>query len=200
MRTLLLLALLCLPALAQSQDERQIRALLQGSDSTVSGLHVAETWAMAELSAIDSGGYAVLHFMDGRWRIVGGSGGVCEARHAYALGIPSRLWNQILFVSTSPEQRREVLSSGPCWTFLTRRQALTDSDLGGYSWWELTLMRNEIFAVHGRAFRDPELRAYFAGKAWYTINPRYHDGLLSAVERRNAEFIAAYQSRQGLAK
>ncbi len=100
--------------------------------------------------------------------------------------------------SRDEREIRALLSSGPCWSFLTHKKALTEDDLGGYSWWELTLMRNEIFAVHGRAFRDPELRAYFSGKAWYSVNPSYHDGLLSALERRNAEFIARYQARKGL--
>ncbi len=199
MRILLLIAILCLQVLAQSsRDEREIRALLQSPDSTIDSLRVAETWGVAVILAADTGGYSVVHFMDGRWRVVAGSGGACDARHAYALGIPARLWDQLLSVPVSAEERRQILSSGPYWSFLTRKQALTDSDLAGHSWWELTLMRNEIFAVHGRPFRDPELRSYFSARAWYKVNPGYHDGMLSTLERRNAELIARYQARKGL--
>ncbi len=159
---------------------------------------MAEAWAVVSGVEGDTGGFTVLHHLDGRWQIVGGSGGACGPRYAYALGIPSRLWDLLLGVRVSPEERAAVLGSGPCWTRLTSKNDLIDSDLSGRSWWELVLMRNEIFARHGRSFQDPELRAYFEGKAWYRANPAYQDGLLSRREVRNANFILDYQRRHGL--
>jgi hypothetical protein len=82
----------------------------------------------------------------------------------------------------------------------TRTQYLSATDLLGFSRWELDLLRNEIYARHGRRFNRRELQAYFDQQSWYT--PRYSsdafpEHLLSAVERWNAEFIADYQRTAG---
>jgi len=75
---------------------------------------------------------------------------------------------------------------------------LTEAELQGKSTRELTLMRNEIYAVHGRSFNRKELREYFSRQPWYKPNPNYHEGLLSSIERKNAAFILAYQRKHGL--
>jgi len=75
---------------------------------------------------------------------------------------------------------------------------LTKKDLEGKSAWELTLMRNEIYARHGRSFRRADLQKYFDGKPWYRRNPAYRDSLLSSLEKKNAAFILHYQQEYGL--
>lgn len=75
---------------------------------------------------------------------------------------------------------------------------LTDADLRGKSARTLTLMRNEIYAVHGRIFQRKDLQEYFQRQTWYRPNPTFQISWLSAVERRNAEFILAYQIRHGM--
>jgi serine/threonine-protein kinase len=82
--------------------------------------------------------------------------------------------------------------------FMVRR--LTLSDLRGKSYSELDLIRNEIFARHGRRFQRPELQAYFERQPWYT--PQYSpeefpDALLTPIQMRNAQFILEYQKRLG---
>jgi hypothetical protein len=47
-------------------------------------------------------------------------------------------------------------------------QPLIEHDLQGKSKWELEVMRNEIFARHGRPFRRPALQKYFESQLWYT--------------------------------
>lgn len=78
----------------------------------------------------------------------------------------------------------------------TRARQLSATDLLGLTRWQLDVMRNEVYARHGRRFNRAELQAYFDQQPWYT--PRYPadnfpEGLLSAVERWNVEFIADYQ-------
>ncbi len=74
---------------------------------------------------------------------------------------------------------------------------LTDSDVSGLSSWQLMIARNEIFARHGRRFSDPDLQAYFDGKAWYngTIAPEDFNGdaILSAIEQANLDLIRKYE-------
>lgn len=76
---------------------------------------------------------------------------------------------------------------------------LTDADLDRLSEWELKLARNEIYARHGRRFKDPELQSYFDKKSWYngiydpTDFDKNHGSDLSTVEKQNAEYILQYE-------
>jgi hypothetical protein len=54
-------------------------------------------------------------------------------------------------------------------------------------------LRNEIFARHGRRFRDPELQGYFASLAWYKPNDAFREDQLNPTERANAELISQYE-------
>jgi hypothetical protein len=56
-------------------------------------------------------------------------------------------------------------------------------------------LRNEIYARHGRVFKDKWLQKYFASFDWYKPNPAYTDAALTAVERQNAAAIAAYEKK-----
>ena len=67
---------------------------------------------------------------------------------------------------------------------------------------ELWYARNEIFARHGRGFRNPELQSYFNSKPWYTRNPIdpdtfYSTVTLSATEQQNADAIKAIEQARG---
>jgi serine/threonine protein kinase len=78
----------------------------------------------------------------------------------------------------------------------TSSRLISDTDLEGRSEVELDVIRNEIFARHGRRFRDAELQGYFNNQDWYS--PIYEpdifpDDLLGDIERQNVQFIADYQ-------
>lgn len=75
----------------------------------------------------------------------------------------------------------------------TSRRRVTSSDLHSKSNWTLTLMRNEIYARHGRAFVTDAIRAYFKQQSWYSTDPTYSDTQLSEMEDKNAHFIREYQ-------
>ncbi len=55
---------------------------------------------------------------------------------------------------------------------------------------DLRVLRNEIYARHGRVFKDPELQKYFAAQSWYQPNPEFKDDSLSKVESDNLAIIA----------
>ena len=56
-------------------------------------------------------------------------------------------------------------------------------------------MRDEIYARHGKVFKDPWTQKYFASFDWYKANPNYSDASLSAVEKSNLTVIAAYEKK-----
>lgn len=78
----------------------------------------------------------------------------------------------------------------------TNRRLVTDADLQGYSNWMLTLMRNEIYARHGRFFDNAHVRSYFMNQSWYTPDPSFQESWLNSTESTNAQRIRNYQVRR----
>lgn len=77
-------------------------------------------------------------------------------------------------------------------------EPLAESDLKGKDAKTLTLMRNEIFAFHGRKFQDAALRQYFSNKSYYRPRADFKESDLSQVQRQNAQFIFNYQKANKL--
>ncbi|NJE80938.1 YARHG domain-containing protein [Olsenella sp. SW781] len=79
------------------------------------------------------------------------------------------------------------------------------SEISHLSDWELYLARNEIYARHGREFRNDDLVRYFSDKSWYTptYSPDDFDArsgsILSYTEQRNAATILELEQARGSA-
>jgi len=56
-------------------------------------------------------------------------------------------------------------------------------------------LRNEIYARHGKVFKDRWLQSYFKSFDWYRANANYSDAVLTAVEKQNIAAIAAYEKK-----
>jgi hypothetical protein len=74
---------------------------------------------------------------------------------------------------------------------------LTESDLTGLDFWQLKVLRNEVYARHGRPFKTESLQNYFNSTTWYKVNRNYSDHLLNEFERKNAAFILNYEKKVG---
>lgn len=61
-------------------------------------------------------------------------------------------------------------------------------------------LRNEIFARHGRIFRDKKLQSYFASFDWYKPDPKFDERTLTPIEKTNVRVILGHERRakQGL--
>lgn len=80
---------------------------------------------------------------------------------------------------------------------------LTEADIADIEddAWMLKLARNEIYARHGRMFKDKSIQEYFDSKDWY--EPKYiadefesdHKDLISKLEAKNAAFIQEYEHK-----
>jgi serine/threonine-protein kinase len=80
-------------------------------------------------------------------------------------------------------------------------KSVTDEDLVGKSAFELDIIRNSIFARHGRQFVNQELQNYFNNEPWYRpiyLPKEFPNTLLSDLERKNAAYILQYQNQNGL--
>lgn len=56
-------------------------------------------------------------------------------------------------------------------------------------------LRHEIYARHGRVFKDKWLRQYFESFDWYKPDPNFKESSLSATERQNVAAILAYERK-----
>ena len=56
-------------------------------------------------------------------------------------------------------------------------------------------MRQEIYARHGKVFKEPWLQKYFSSFAWYKADPDFTEANLTEVEKKNIATIAAYEKR-----
>ena len=72
---------------------------------------------------------------------------------------------------------------------------ITTADLLDRSKAELNIMRNEIYARHGKMFSSPDLQDYFSRKPWYREDPAYTDSMLSDIDRENIKIIREYENR-----
>lgn len=72
---------------------------------------------------------------------------------------------------------------------------ITDQMLKGLSLHELRLLRNEIYARHGRQFRAAWLQQYFWSQPWYEQNEDFLDDQLSGSDKQNVETIVKYENR-----
>jgi hypothetical protein len=64
-------------------------------------------------------------------------------------------------------------------------EELKEETLGALFAEDLRVLRNEVYARHGRIFKDPELQKYFAAQAWYKPNPDFKDDQLNEIEAKN---------------
>ena len=77
---------------------------------------------------------------------------------------------------------------------------LTEDDLAGFTAEQCRLARNEIYARHGRRFKDPALQRYFDSLSWYdgTIEPdAFNDNVFNSYERANCSLIIDYEREHG---
>ena len=56
-------------------------------------------------------------------------------------------------------------------------------------------MRQEIYARHGKVFKEPWLQKYFSSFDWYKADPDFTEAALTEVEKKNIATIAAYEKR-----
>lgn len=190
MKTWILWLLLATSVLAQSRAEIR-RALPR--EYSLQSYKASGDYVLATVGYTngDGEGMVLLRKVEGRWRELGGGGGAMSSGELHLFGVPRRHWQALVGSPAPPE---DMAAQG--WPETAERKLTTD-DLSYRSAWELTLMRNEIFARHGREFKDALLREYFASRPWYYPNPRFSEAALTPLEKQNVTIIQSYQQKSG---
>ncbi len=101
--------------------------------------------------------------------------------------------NLAILSTAQKKQRRVALLPGDMELF--ENKPISDQMLQGLSLHELRLLRNEIYARHGRMFRAEWLQQYFFNQPWYTPNENFKDESLSGNDKLNVETIVKYENR-----
>ncbi|HJQ24452.1 MAG TPA: protein kinase [Blastocatellia bacterium] len=72
---------------------------------------------------------------------------------------------------------------------LLNNELLDKNDLAGIADADLRLLRNMVYARHGRIFDAPDLQRYFSTRSWYRPRSDYSDTDLTANDRANVALI-----------
>jgi len=80
--------------------------------------------------------------------------------------------------------------------YLFQTTLLTDSILRGMSLYDLRVIRNEVYARHGRRFETPWLRDFFKNEPWYAPRAEFTISELSETEKANVKLIQAAENRR----
>jgi hypothetical protein len=101
--------------------------------------------------------------------------------------------NLELLSNAQKRQRKVAMLPGDMELF--ENKAIADPMLHGLSLHELRLLRNEVYARHGRMFRAEWLQQYFYQQPWYTPDENFKDESLSGNDKLNVETIVKFENR-----
>ena len=60
---------------------------------------------------------------------------------------------------------------------------------------QLRLMRNTVYARHGRTFKSVDLQSLWECYTWYKKNPNNSDSLLTDIDKYNIKLIQKYEAK-----
>lgn len=100
----------------------------------------------------------------------------------------------LLTIETAQKKARK-LALAPGDMELFENKLIAPQMLHGLSLNELRLLRNEIYARHGRQFQAVWLSQYFFSQPWYQPDENFKDEELTGPDKQNVETIVAYEKK-----
>ena len=95
--------------------------------------------------------------------------------------------------STTTYDDGHQVAWGTQYDWLSTRYATYD-DIRGFDKGQIRVLKNSIYARHGRRFKDKALRQYFSSQEWYV--PRYNEvpqRYFNKYENANIAFLHKYE-------
>jgi len=99
----------------------------------------------------------------------------------------------------APEEETTAEATNEYILYESNTRAITDAEVSALTSDQLRIALNEIYARHGRRFKDAELQAWFDSKSWYngTVAPQnFSDSVLSQIEKDNVVKLSAARDKQ----
>jgi hypothetical protein len=128
----------------------------------------------------------------GAWRVAVGQVAYCDPidpEAALRLGAPEALNPSF----TAMLAQRDAMQATDA---VVRGESLQPASLVRLEPEALELLRNTVYARHGRPFQREDLRRYFGHHDWYRARATYSDALLTATDRANIALIQAAERRR----
>ena len=204
--TAILAMTLWLAAPVRAQDTQRLYQWVckhYASDFHIRQIRQVGRFAVADMSLKAGGGKAQLlyRYEPGRgWALVDliqrgvGALSVFELLKA---GLPRADMQVVLGRPLKPEEVQLLKTVKPfsAWLRTFRLPSPSHGSQDGLSTdpWSLMLLRNEVFARHGRIFQDPELRRIFSERAWYKPDPAYEESRLNEIEAHNVRVLSYWE-------
>jgi hypothetical protein len=107
----------------------------------------------------------------------------------------SALEEKNLLTIEAAQKKSRKLALAPGDMELFENKLISEQMLHGLSLNELRLLRNEVYARHGRQFSAEWLQQYFWGQPWYQPDASFKDEELSGPDKQNVETIVAYENK-----
>jgi hypothetical protein len=206
---LLIMFLFALTVSAFADDRAEIEkaAAKETNGFTIKNIRFLGGWALTHQVPRDSQKYEgnegdihkVLHKVEQKWYVMMTERGISlTPEELFFVGVPEKLWSKLLGREIPESVVKKAKTAEPPWSKIISKKKLSENDLRGRGFWELTIMKNEIYARHGRFFKEPELRRYFESRPWYKVNPKYDNSMLTEIENYNIRFISDYRRQNNL--
>jgi hypothetical protein len=107
----------------------------------------------------------------------------------------SALEEKNLLTIEAAQKKSRKLALAPGDMELFENKLISEQMLHGLSLNELRLLRNEVYARHGRQFQAAWLSQYFFSQPWYQPNENFKDEELTGPDKQNVETIVAYEKK-----
>lgn len=146
-----------------------------GSECKLDAVRLIGDWAWVAWSGKEAGGMSVLRRQGNNWMHITGGGGAMIVSTGIEAGVPRAIAEQLI-----PIQDFENVN-----------------ELAILSAWELSVIRNRVYARHGRRFNDRRLQAYFETWPWYHPKSNYQDSMLSVREQRFIALVLSVEKQKG---
>jgi hypothetical protein len=101
--------------------------------------------------------------------------------------------NLATIAAAQKKSRKVALAPGDMELF--ENKLIAAPMLRGLSLNELRLLRNEIYARHGRQFQAQWLSQYFYSQPWYQPDDNFKDEQVTGTDKANVETIVAYEKK-----
>ena len=95
--------------------------------------------------------------------------------------------------TTTQTKKASNVVWGTEYDFLSTRY-ISYNDIKNYDSGQIRVLKNSIYARHGRRFKDKQLRSYFSSQSWY--KPRYDEvptRYFNKYENANIAFLKKYE-------
>jgi len=100
-------------------------------------------------------------------------------------------YDEYLKKKETDKDGKESDSENP-YAWLSERLA-TESDLAGKTKYDIKIMRNTIFAMHGYIFKTQDMKDYFSKQKWYKPQKDNVNTELSTIENKNIQFLKSHE-------